>query len=245
MRLSRPEVRTHSARLFLPALLGILALFNVVGCSDGPMFAIKQANPYYRAQWNEDAKKGIVSSKRQEEIRLLRSQLPSMPTEEQARFTALLAKVCDLETSPVLRREAVMALGNTPSPEVEAVLIRACSDKNDKVRMAACKALAGQKSSAASQMLATVAQSDKNESVRHAAIRALGAFQTDDAKATLRRMLDEKSPGIQLAASDALKSMTGKEFGRVDNWKNFIDGQPVEEPQTSVAERLGSALRLR
>jgi len=238
----RPRVLTHLLGRFF---LGIVASSQFVGCADGPLFAIKQANPYYRAQWKKDAEKGIVSSKRTEEIRLVRTELPSMSAEEQTRWTDQLAKVYDLETSPVLRREAVMALGNTQNPEAEAALVRACSDKNDKVRLAACKAMAGQKSTAASKMLKTVAQSDKNENVRQAAIRSLGAFKTDDAKAILRKSLDEKAPALQLAATDALKVMTGKDFkGNVENWRKFIDGQPVEEPQATVAERLGSAFQM-
>ena len=215
---------------------------SILGCVDGPMFALKRANPYFRSQWKADAEKGIVFRERQEEIRLVRSQIDSMTSDEQAHWAVELAKVYDYETSPELRRDAVMALGNTMHPDAEAALIRACADKNDKVRMAACKSMSGRKSAAASQMLATVAQSDKNTSVRTAAIRSLGSFQTDDAKAILRKSLDDKSLAMQREATVALKTMTGKDFGgNVENWRKFLDGQPVEEPTATVAEWIGSA----
>lgn len=197
---------------------------------DGPMFAIKRANPYYRAQWKEDEEKGVVFRQREDEIRKLHSQFPSMDAEEQGQWVAELAKIYDFETSPALRFDSVTALGKSTHPDVDAVLVRACSDESTKVRIAACKSLAGRQSTTASQMLATVAQSDKDTSVRSAALRSLGTFQTDDAKSILRKSLDEKSPAIQFAATEALKTMTGKDLGGdVDIWRQFLDGQPIDE----------------
>ena len=217
-----------------------------VGCVDGPLFALKSANPYFRSQWKEDQEKGIVFSKRQEEIRLVRTQISTMPESEQARWIAELAKVAEYETSPELKRDAVMALGATLHSDAEAPLIRACSDKNDKVRMAACKAMAGRKTTTASQTLASIAQSDKNMSVRSAAIRSLGSYQTDEAKAMLRKSLDEKSPVLQHDATIALKTMTGREFGGdVRSWRKFLDGEPVEEPEATLADRIQSTLLLK
>jgi hypothetical protein len=222
----------------------LLAAFT--GCVDGPLFALKKANPYYRSQWKEDSEKGIVFSERQAEVRLLRSQISGMTSDEQMLWVSKLAQVYDYETSPELRRDAVLALGATQHPDAEAPLIRACSDKNDKVRMAACKAMAGRDSAASSQMLASVAQSDKNMSVRLAAIRSLGTYQSDDAKAVLRKSLDEKSPALQYEATVALKEMTGRDFGgNVENWRQFMDGQTVEERTMTLAERLSSSLLLK
>jgi HEAT repeat protein len=224
-------------------LSSFLVVASLTGCVDGPLFALKRANPYFRAQWKEDAEKGIVFSQRQEEIRKVRDQIPSMADEEQRRWVAQLANVYDYETSPELKRDAVMALGATLHPDAEAPLIRACSDKNDKVRLAACKALAGRQTESASGMLATVAQMDKNMSVRSAAIRSLGTYQNAEAKSLLRKTLDEKSPLLQYEATVALKTMTGQDFGGdVPSWRQFMDGQPVEEPDKSIAERISSSL---
>ncbi len=217
-----------------------------IGCVDGPLFALKRANPYFRAQWKEDAEKGIVFSKRQEEIRLVRSQISTMSEAEQVRWIGELAKVYDYETSPELKRDAVMALGATLHSDAEAPLIRACSDKNDKVRLAACKSMAGRQSTTVSQMLSTIAQSDKNMSVRSAAIRSLGTYQSDDAKSVLRKSLDEKSPLLQHEAMIALKTMTGKDFGLdAPNWRKFLDGEPVDEPEATLAEKIQSSLLLK
>ncbi len=223
-----------------------MILTSVVGCVDGPLFALKQANPYYRAQWKEDQDKGIVFSKRQEEIRLVREQISTMPDDEQVKWIGELAKVYDFETSPELKRDAVMALGATPHADAEAPLMRACSDKNDKVRMAACKAMSGRNSTSASQMLASIAQSDKNISVRSAAIRALGTYQTGEARAILRKSLDEKSPVLQHESMIALKTMTGKDFGLDGpSWRKFLDGEAVEEPSPTLADRIQSSMLLK
>ncbi len=219
---------------------------QLTGCVDGPLFALKKINPYYTKQWREDAEKGVVFRQRQAEIRLVREQIEAMTSEEQARWSKLLADVYDKDSSPELRREAVMTLAKSPHLDAEAALVRACTDKNDKVRLAACKAMGGRQSESAAKMLATVAQTDKEMSVRLAAIHSLGSFQNDETKALLRKCLDEKSPALQYEATVALKSMTGRDFnGDVEAWRKFMDGQSVEEPTRNMAQQIGDTFSIR
>jgi HEAT repeats/PBS lyase HEAT-like repeat len=222
------------------------ALFGSVGCVDGPLFALKRMNPYYQSKWREDSKRGVVFAERRDEMKRVREQIATMSADEQARWSKVVAKVYDEDTSPELRRDAVLALGESPHPEAESALIRACSDKNDKVRIAACKAMAGRNSENAGKMLSTIAQTDKNMSVRLAAVRSLGTYETDDAKTLLRKALDEKSPAIQYEATVALKKMTGRDFnGDVESWKKFMDGQTIEEPTKTLAENISDTLGIR
>jgi hypothetical protein len=237
--------RVWSARAF-GSIVSMLLLVGITGCVDGPLFALKRMNPYYQSQWKEDEEKGAVFRQRQSEMRLIRSQIASMSPDEQERWSKIASEVFDQETSQELRREIVMAMEHSPHADAESVLIKACSDKNDKVRLAACKALANRSSETASKMLATVAQTDKTMSVRLAAIRALGTYRTDDAKSLLRRALDEKSPAIQYEATVALKTMTGRDFnGEVELWRQFLDGQPIEEPTTSFTEKIAETVGLK
>ncbi len=217
-----------------------------VGCVDGPLFALKKMYPYYQSKWREDSKRGAVFTERREEMKRVREQIATMSPDEQARWSKVVANVYSEDTSPELRRDAVLALGKSPHPDAETALIRACSDKNDKVRIAACKALAGRNTETAGKMLSTIAQTDKNMSVRLAAVRSLGTYDTQDAKALLRKALDEKSPAIQYEATVALKTMTGRDFnGDVESWKKFMDGQNIEEPTKTLAENISDSLGIR
>jgi hypothetical protein len=239
-------VRARDRGGYWPWLAGLLILCSAVGCVDGPLYSMKRMNPYFRSQWKEDRERGVVYEQRKDEMRLVKDQLATMPAEEQSHWSRVVAEVYAKETSPELRREAILTLSQSPHPEAEKALIRACSDKNDKVRLTACKALAGRNSQAAAQMLSTIAQGDKNMSVRLAALDALGSFDTDEVRGLLRRSLDDKSPALQFQATVALQKMTGKDFdGNVESWRQYLDGQAVEEPERSLAERLGESMGLR
>ncbi|MCY2976898.1 MAG: HEAT repeat domain-containing protein [Planctomycetota bacterium] len=231
---------TYRLKYCLFALLGCA----MTGCLDGPLYGLKRANPYYQSQWRKDTEKGPTFTQRTEEMRLLKSQLATMPPEEQAKFTKTASDVYRYETSPEMRREAVMALANSPTPEADATLMKACSDRSDKVRIAACKALKSRQSDDAAKMLSTVAQTDESMSVKLAAIESLGAYRNESAKTMLRQSLDEKSPAMQYQATVALREMTGRDFeGNVESWKQFLDagggpesGEQVR--QASLPERM-------
>ncbi len=235
-------IRSTISRLVycLFALLGC----SMTGCLDGPLYGLKRANPYFQSQWRKDSEKGPTFTQRTEEMRLLKSQLATMPPEEQAKFTKTASDVYRYETSPEMRREAVLALANSPTPEAEATLMKACSDRSDKVRIAACKALKSRQSEDAAKMLSTVAQTDESMSVKLAAIESLGAYRNESAKTMLRQSLDEKSPAMQYQATVALREMTGRDFeGNVESWKQFLDagGGPEsgdEVRQASLPQRM-------
>jgi HEAT repeat protein len=227
-------------------LLLVVSILNSVGCVDGPLFALKKMNPYYQSKWQEDSKRGAVFTERRVEMKRVREQIATMSPDEQARWSKIVASVYEQDTSPELRRDAVLALAKSNHPDAETALIRACSDKNDKVRLEACKAMAGRNSDTAAKMLSTIAQTDKNMSIRAAAIRSLGTYESEEVKSLLRKALDEKSPAIQYSATVALKSMTGRDFaGDVESYKKYLDGQPVDEPAPSLAENIGSNLGIR
>ena len=248
-----PMAKTTKLQVDLKLRLSILRLSycvyalivcGLVGCIDGPLYGLKQANPYYRSQWKKDSEKGPTFHLRTEEMRLLKSQLATMPPEEQAQFTKTASEVYRYETSPEMRREAVMALANSPTLEAEATLIKACADRNEKVRIAACKALKNRNSDDAAKMLSTVAQTDQSMSVKLAAIESLGAYRNESAKTMLRQSLDEKSPAMQYQATVALREMTGRDFeGNVESWKQFLDagGGPEsgdEVRQATLTQRM-------
>jgi len=228
---------------FLMALLG-----SISGCIDGPLYSLKRANPYYQNQWKKDSEIGPTFSERVTEMRSLQDQLASMSPDEQARYTKIASEVYQYESSPEMRREAVLALSKSPTPEAEATLIKACGDRVDKVRISACKSLKNRSSVEASKMLATMAQTEDVMSVRLAAIEALGTYKDNDSKAILRQSLDEKSPALQYQATVALREMTGRDFdGNVESWRQFLDagGGPESDDQVrqaSLPERMLNSL---
>jgi len=117
-----------------------------VGCTDGPFFQLKKINPYIQRQWKQDREKTVVFSQRVEEMRLLRSQIRTMPEEDQAYWIGKLGEIVKTETSPELRREAVLTLAEVhQEPESVTILSQLSKDKNDKVRLAVVSALAGGK----------------------------------------------------------------------------------------------------
>jgi len=239
-----------AARAFRSCLIAI-SLGTIVGCIDGPLYGLKRANPYFQNQWKKDSEIGPTFSERIEEMRSLGSQVASMSAEDQQKYTKIASDVYQYDSSPEMRREAVLALANSPTQEAETTLIKACSDRVDKVRIAACKSLKNRNSSDASGVLATIAQSDKNMSVKLAAIESLGTYKDSEAKAMLRRSLDEKSPALQYQATVALREMTGRDFeGNVESWKQYLDagGGPEQDDETrqaSLPQRIMDSLPLK
>jgi hypothetical protein len=214
----------------------------VVGCTDGPFFELKKLNPVIQRQWQKDRERGPVFSQRVEEFRTLKSQLKTMPDEEQAKWVNTISTIVASETSPEIRREAVLAL--TPviaRPEATATIVRLAQDKNDKVRLAVAESLRNHVSPETTQTLLALATSDTDANIRGAATHSLGMHKSDDVKQFLAKQLNDRSQAIQYQATLALKDLTGKNFeGDVSLWKRYLDGEPVEPTVPSLAESIQS-----
>ena len=224
-------------------LLGLIVLG--AGCVDGPLYALKKVNPYYRSQWDKDLQLGPTYEQRMAELNLLKEQLPAMSATQQTAWAERLATIVANDASPELRARAVLTMGAIQSQETVEALNIASGDDNEKVRLAACKAWKSQQGAAARDMLLSLAQRDsETTSVRKAAVDSLAAFDEAEVRTALGRLLDDSSPAIQFQVAQSLKTMSGRDYGGdLESWKHYLAGENIPEPPTeSVAEELWNSL---
>ncbi len=233
---------THTSTAIL---LLVCALISALGCTDGPFFHMKKLNPYIQSQWRKDREKAVVYSQRVDEMRLLKAQIGRMSDDEQSKWIAQIAQIVATETSPEIRREAVLALQPVigRSDAVDAIAALA-TDKNEKVRLAVTRSFGSEANPKSTKALMAMAQSDASNNVRLAATKALGKHPTPEVRSFLAGKLEDRSPAMQYQASLALKDQTGKDFGGdIELWKRFLNGEEVPEPsRPSIADSLKSVV---
>lgn len=214
------------------------ALSAIVGCVDGPLYELKKLNPVIQSQWKKDRERGPVFPDRVDELRLIGRRFPNMPQGERAEKVNLIISMVDTETSPEIRREAVLALTQAmKQPGATESIMKLSQDKNDKVRLAVSNALRSQVTPETTQTLLAMATSDANESVRLAAVESLGPHKTDEVKQFLTKQLNSSKPALQYSASVALRDFTGKDFkGDVATWKRYLNGEDVEPKSPTFYE---------
>ncbi len=219
-----------------------IALSAVVGCVDGPLFELKKWNPVIQSQWKKDRERGPVFSQRVDEMRLVARQFPTMPPDEQAKWVSVISSVVQTETSPEIRREAVLALNRVmQQPGATDAIMKLSSDKNDKVRLEVSKSLRNQVTPETTQTLLAMANSDASEMVRLSAVQSLGQHKTDEVKQFLTKQLSKSNPASQESAVLALRDFTGKDFrGDVALWKRYLNGENVEPAQPTIYEAVKS-----
>ena len=206
------------------------ALSTIVGCVDGPLYELKKLNPVIQSQWKKDRERGPVSYDRVDELRLMGRRFPKMPPQERAEKVDFISSMVETETSPEIRREAVLALSQAMNqPGATESIMKLSQDKNDKVRLAVSRALRDEVTPKTTQTLLAIATSDSNESVRLAAVESLGPHKTEEVKRFLTKQLNNSKPALQYSASLALRDFTGKDFkGDVAMWKRYLNGENVE-----------------
>lgn len=216
------------------------------GCTDGPLFQLKKLNPYIQNQWRQDREKVIVPSQRVAEMRLLKGQLASLPEDEQAKWVGTLSEILKTETSPELRREAVLALKSVHNrSDAVATMATLSRDKSDFVRLAVVDALQKSTTSESTSTLLAMASGDSSSNVRLQATQALGYHRSDAVQEYLASKLEDKNPAMQYHVSLALKEYTGKNYGGdMEAWRSYLQGEDVPEPRVSLAETLQSMLPL-
>lgn len=215
------------------------------GCTDGPFYQMKKANPYFQKQWKKDRELGPIFVDRLEELELLKGQLYSMSASEQEQWTAQLAAIVQKDPSSEMRARAANTMAKIQSETAVTSLNFASRDEVEKVRLAACNAWKVRGDSAARDMLLSLAQADESTSVRQAAIDGLSVFKEDgEVRAALTSLLSDRSPAVQYQVAQSLKSMTGRDYGGdFEAWKRFMAGENVPEPPPlSTAERVWNAL---
>ena len=242
----RMSIKTQSlfcSRPITTALLAALivtACGGITGCQDGPMYAMKAANPYYRwHEWQADEAFGITEHERREQLTQLAGDISGYDDVAQTKWLKALGHVMDADESPEMRRLAVLAAGNVDDQSALQILEKGMDDDSVKVRMQACRALGNQTTDENVLLLASAVGSETSTDVKHAAMRALQDQSSPKAVEALRLALSDRDPSTQNLAIASLRGATGKDYGDdPETWIAALDGQPVEERPTRFADRL-------
>lgn len=117
---------------------------------------------------------------------------------------------------PWTRAGAMEALGRIPNDRCTEILINVMETSEKRMRVFAATALGGQKNRRAVDALMQAVHPDtpQHADVKVAAIKSLGAIGDPRSGMFLVRVLaSQMHPACGMAASTALKEMTGREFG--------------------------------
>jgi hypothetical protein len=210
------------------------------GCQDGPLYALKAANPYFSMnEWKDDTELGVTDHERRKQLAVLADTIGSMSAQKQQFWSEQLKKMIESDTSPEMRRLAVRAAGNLSQGSGFALIEQGLDDDSEKVRMEACKSLGRARDEQSARTLASVAGTETSENVRHAALSALANHKNPIAVKALRLALDARDPATRDLAMQSLRGATGKDYGDDPQvWIAALDGKPTPQAETRIADRL-------
>jgi hypothetical protein len=147
------------------------------------------------------------------------------------------------DPDPTVRAASIAALGtHGTTSDVPAITRYLRSDRNKIVRWEAAKALQKIHDDQAIAALLSAGREDEDKDVRMAAINALGQYPQRRVFDGLVGALDDPDFGVAREAEQALRTLTGKDFGdRPGPWwqwaeaseQIFADQQPYYYPQYS------------
>lgn len=227
-RLPSSPIRRHFAMLSFVVATSCGCLN---GCHDGPMYALKHANPYFTMrQWAADEKIGVTDHTRREELQSLAETMPTLPPERQQYWSTHLRQIFEHDENAEMRRLSVLAAGKSLAPDVMPLIEQALDDESVKVRMEACRALGNRRDEGAARMLASVLGKTQDQDVKHAAIAAIGNHRNAIAADSLKLALEDRDPATQSLVMDSLRRQTGKNYGNdPQTWIAALNGQSVDE----------------
>lgn len=248
----------NSAICRLAVLLCIAAIIGPLsGCHDGPMYALKAANPYYAmGDWKRDKERGVTDYQRREELMTLAETIGTMPSERQQVWTEHLTAMLENDLNPEMRRLAIQTAGNMNAVPTIALIEKGLDDDSFKVRMEACRALASEatlasdQSTDAARMLAATVGTETNDDVRRAAISALANHKSPIAIDSLKTALRDRNPATQTLVIASLRGVTGENHGDdPQTWIAALDSKPtgpaspIGEATTKIADRANDLFR--
>ena len=222
---------TASTRL--PALAAIL-LCCVCGCQDGPLYALKRANPYFTMrEWKADRDIGVTDHERREQLHSLAGKIASMDGKDQQFWGTHLGRIVSNDPSPEMRRLAVLAASRTKTTNALEIIKKGLDDDSIKVQMEACHALGVRSEPEAAQLLAAKIGSTSELDVKHAAIAAIGKHPGDIPVGSLKIVLKDQNPATLNLAINSLKGVTGQDYG--NDPKTWIAALDTSDPSAPPA----------
>ncbi len=237
-----PSIRTTVPFANWSGILCVLGLASCTlsGCQDGPLYALKTANPYYSmGEWKRDDAIGVTDHERRKQLALLAETIHRMPIKKQQFWAGHLNQMIENDESPEMRRLAVRAAGRLQDPSAMAILEKGLDDDSVKVRMEACHSLGRMTGDEAARTLAATVGTETSGDVRHAAIEALASHKNQIAIDSLKVALSDRNPATRDLAVQSLKGATGKNYGDDPQvWIAALDGKPTQQVETRFAERV-------
>ena len=222
-------------------LIGLaLCCFTITGCQDGPLYALKVANPYFSVkEWGEDEAIGVSDHVRRDQLIALSKTIDDLPAERQATWTNELHQLFDNDPSPEMRRLAVLTIRGVQTPQALRLIEKGLDDENVKVQMEACRSLGYQSNEEAVQLLASTVGTQSNQDVKHSAMQALASHKSQVAIDALQIALNDRNPATQLIAVESLRGSTGQDYGDDPAaWIAALSGQPPK-PKPGFSDRVG------
>ena len=212
----------------------------ITGCQDGPMYALKVANPYYSLkEWREEKAYGTTDYDKWQELLDVSQSIGSLSASEQDRWVEQFAEILADDQSAEMRRLVLVAAGRLEGTESLELIETGLNDVSTKVRMEACRSLGIRGDKESLQLLATAFGTETNQDVKNAAVVALASFSDQVAIDSLRIALTDRNPATRSIAVQSLKASTGKNYGdQPSQWIAALDGQPAEEEPVRFADRL-------
>lgn len=236
---SIPQVNPANHRGVFLCVLG-LTCCALTGCQDGPLYALKAANPYYSMrEWKRDEAIGVTDHERRKQLTLLSETIDQLPANKQEFWTGHLKQMMENDENPEMRRLVVRTAGRLQDPSALAIVDKGLDDASVKVRMEACHALGRMQGDEAARTLAAAVGTDTSLDVRHAAIEALASHSNQIAIDSLKVVLSDRNPATRDLAIQSLRGSTGKDYG--DNpqvWIAALDGKPTPQVETRLADRI-------
>ncbi len=213
------------------ALLSLSLIVAVAGCRlaehmPGNFYVAKDRTTYRTPDMRIDA------------IREIGNRADGTNSPQQQAFVTQLASQIQVDPDPLIRRQIVLTVSEFTVPLSQQILIAGLDDTESMVRQACCEKLGDRADASSIAPLAKTIADDSNVDVRLAATAALGKFKSPEAARALTAALSDSDPAMQYAGVQAMKSITGKDYGpNVETWLQVAQGETPtgEAAEVSVA----------
>ncbi|WP_425614466.1 HEAT repeat domain-containing protein [Anatilimnocola sp. NA78] len=224
-------------RLCCAALLCCGGLLT--GCESGQVPELRSWNPWVTKDWKADEAYAPTYHRKVKDLADLRDRAPSLPPEEQQRYSAELAVQLQKEEAVVMRTALVQTLAALPTEQARAAVQMAANDSDPYVRRQACVALGKNPDAKSLEILGQTLANDNDPDVRLVAAKGLGQFRDPQAAQALAVAIDDNNPALQHAAMDSLRTVTGKDYGySASAWREYVQGgTPKAPPAPSLAQQ--------
>lgn len=210
----------------------VLMMTLVAGCTNFPSIPLL-------GREEPDVVPGVVPpGERLTEFRRLREEAGAASAEQKEQIAARLAAQIAQETDASIRVEIVRTLAAYPTDQGRRILRHAMEDMDRQVRIAACEAWGQVRDAEAVRLLGEALTDDPDIDVRLAAAKALGKTGHPDAAGALAPALADADPAMQYRATLSLRQVTGKNFGTIAAWRQYLhQGNTPESRPAAVADR--------